>query len=846
MKFKLLGLMLVVACIVSSCSTDESPFSKGNGKINPSLKTDYTISSSSSVNRSEGIDVITPEVNQFSLHLTKTDGSLERTWNLFNEFQPEDEYSAGAYRMDAFYGDENEEGFDKPYYYGSAEFNVYDSQSTPVSIVAELKNTMVSVEYTDAFKNYFADYGVKIHSGGGDYIQFAKDETRAAYVKSGTIAIEVSLTKTNGVSSTFEPAAISNAEPKTHYRIKLDVNGGEVGDAQLQITFDDTTEVEPVIIDLSDAVMNAPAPTIKATGYETSAPVEILEGDGAPHQLKAMVTAMSGLSAVTLTTQSDYLISKGWPAEINLLQATEGQKALLASYGLSVTGLWGNVDKMGIVDFTNVIKNLRVLDGKYTHSFTLQVKDKYSKVCQNPSVLEVNAPAVVLQLGTPENVMLGETSLVADMTYNGTNPSENIKMSTVNSYGVWENCTTTNVAKTGENTYKVTFTVKDASVDTRVRAIYKDNMKVSNEITYKRINPKFTISGSNATAYAKKMILGVDPEDDANLSIIMKYINVYAKSGSGDWKKMSVSTSGNIVQVSGLTPNTDYTFRATITPGANYSNEVAATTEEVGSIPNGDFESIASTISIASVNQGGKWSNNTNWTKRYTTTSINVSEPIGWASVNAKTCSTSASNKNTWFMRPSTFSISGAHSGSVAMNVRNVAWDLNGSEPSQSTNWSENYCTSAPSSIANRSVGKLFLGSYAFNASTGAETYNEGVSFASRPSSLSGYYQYANDGNDASERAVIFITLLNNETIIGKGEVKLGAAGSYTHFTVPVTYTVNAKATSLRIMIVSSDHASYTQSTESANVKTTNYISATQQESIGASLIVDNLTLSYE
>ena len=91
------------------------------------------------------------------------------------------------------------------------------------------------------------------------------------------------------------------------------------------------------------------------------------------------------------------------------------------------------------------------------------------------------------------------------------------------------------------------------------------------------------------------------------------------------------------------------------------------------------------------------------------------------------------------------------------------------------------------------------------------------------------------------------LSLLNGQTVIGSGTANLPAAADYTEFSVPVTYTVtNQKATSLRVMITSSNHASYNQSEESAAIKTSVSNGQYESASRGATLTIDNLTFTYE
>jgi len=349
---------------------------------------------------------------------------------------------------------------------------------------------------------------------------------------------------------------------------------------------------------------------------------------------------------------------------------------------------------------------------------------------------------------------------------------------------------------------------------------------------------------------------------------------VYEASSDGTtWITSEATEDGKIV-IKGLTPATPYTIRSRF--GAVYSeNTSQLTTESTTEVPNGDFEELTETINIT-INQGGRWSIATAiWNDLYQTTlSMNISEPSHWTSINPKTCNVNASNQNSWYMVPSTYNTSlswlshqptakimgigqdaydstadiyknnSAKNGNNAMVVRNVAWDLNGPSISDNkqtgnTDFSNYYCKNTPSSIANRSVGKLFLGSYSYN--NGTETYNEGISFTSRPRYLNGFYKYANDSQDTEEKGVIAIQLLNGETVIASGKQEFVATNEYTEFSVPLNYEqYDLQATSLRIMISSSNH------TGEANIKTTNYVNKDECCSRGAMLTIDNLTFSYE
>lgn len=328
---------------------------------------------------------------------------------------------------------------------------------------------------------------------------------------------------------------------------------------------------------------------------------------------------------------------------------------------------------------------------------------------------------------------------------------------------------------------------------------------------------------------------------------ILRNVKYEASSDGINWVEAVQEADKWIVK--GLTPSSKYKLRSNFFDVYS-SNPVEVTTEAAAPVPNGDFEDLRETINISSIQQGGRFRETYLGKWQTLTSSYNVSEPQEWSSVNAKTCNAKASNLNTWFVVPSTLNNSPSNSGSNAMMLRNVAWDLNGKTPNDYTQtWGslegDIYNHNEPSSISNRSAGKLFLGSYSYV--DGTENYNEGIDFVSRPLTLKGYYKYVQDGNDNSETGMVIVSLLNGNTVIGTASKALTASADYAEFELPIVYSDNSlKATQLRIMITSSNHASYNQSEENSSIKTTNYNGRYESASRGAMLTIDNLTFSYE
>lgn len=866
MKIKNILLYGVTMLLLVSCANEDQQAASGYGAINVQISADYQVVPVTRLTPSPAETPENPDVNEFALKLVSTSGSFTRSWDCLADFDPAEKIPVGSYTMSAYHGDLEDEGFDKPYYLGEADVTVRDRENTPVEIHCTLANVKVTVEYSEAFKNYFADYATTVHATNGDYVKFVKDETRAAYVKPGKITIQTYLKKQNGIESTFEPAAIEDAKPRQHYRIKLDIADNAAGEAQLNISFDETTETQPITIDISDEVMEAPAPSFLPTGFIPGTTLEVKENSyPAEKAVNLSLTAKAGIASCTLTTTSACLQSKGWPREIDLVGMSTENSTQLNRLGLKTKGFGEMGSKMGFIDFSEVFAHLSSTDGNDQHTFTLSAKDIYGKVSETPVTLSVKSIPVTFALQTPEAVYVGSKTATIPVEFDG-EYIDQIKFSYLDASGSKINSNSTVVSNEG-NLYQIKISIEATDKPVSVEASYANGAKTATtSIPVK--TPDFTITAEEYDIWARRAIVKLTATDPQYQEAVEQYAVLYANS-AGQWESVASTPSRGMYIITGLNPDTRYQLRGSCNSGqdnVNYSGNYTLRTEAAAGVPNGDFEEIAQTISVQDMKQGGQYSV---WPVNYQNTcSFTIQEPTGWASVNAKTCNLSAANQMSWFVIPSTYNTTltwnatrnfasstqtpdlyrdlTAQSGSNAMVVRNVAWDENGTTPATSGGaFNTTYYNTNVPNIANRSAGKLFLGSYSYAG--GSETYTEGVGFTSRPSALKGWYKYTNDSSDPAETGVVTVTLLNGQTVIGTGSANLSAAADYTEFSVPVVYSVtNQKATSLRIMITSSNHASYTQSEETATIKTSVSNGQYESASRGATLTIDNLTFTYE
>lgn len=379
--------MSIAACLFTSCSKEDMGDVDRYGSLNVALNVDESLLEvSAEVDKRSGTSV---NVNEFGLILENAEGEVVKTWEKYSELNVGDQFKIGSYRLTASYGDVNVEGFENPCYQGVESFEITEADTENVDVTCTLANSMVSISYSDAFKGYFSDYEISIHSEGGENIVFNKDEMRACYMCPSDIYMSMTLTNQVGTTTTFSPGVIVKAQARHHYKVKLDVNNGNMGTAQLIIGFDDTVTNEDIVIDLSDELMSSPAPEIITYGFTSTQPVSIVKGQALNTPVEVVINARGGLKDVYLTTDAQSVISAGIPAEINMMNATEEQKAIISQLGIDVKGLWHNPETMAKIDFSEMLPKLDFAEGVTQAKFAIVAVDKYSKTSEPVTLVVV-------------------------------------------------------------------------------------------------------------------------------------------------------------------------------------------------------------------------------------------------------------------------------------------------------------------------------------------------------------------------------------------------------------------------------------------------------------------------
>ncbi len=787
-------LMLIPATLLalSSCSQD-SPWdnSCANGGLRISLLADKEVVDAVPQLRSEDL-VEAPIPEQFKISLTRADGTFSKTWETLSKFSPEESFRSGTYTIEASYGNIEDEGFEKPFFYASRNFSLMADRVNEVSLTATLANTLVSLEYTDDFKKFFRTYSASLHSEGHSYIDVASTEERPVYLAPGNITLQLSLEKFNGVAATFQPAEFV-AEARHHYHITLDVNNGANGEGVLKISFDDSIDDSHAVdIDLTDELMTAPAPKVTPIGFTSSTPVDVLSWTPTP--LKFTTMALGGIAKAIFTVNSTHTPAFG--NEVDLISTDDNTRSLLSSAGIKTLGFERNPDKIGSVEVSDFVADMPVGE----HELSMVVKDPLTRV-NEPVILK----AVVhpLEMSIEEASMLRNSSTRATLSLatNGLNLDKNLRIEVLDDFGAARECVIEGIgspktlrrrAADASGVFPISrrdinISFPSVSRDAPVNIYYAGHKVASGTIL---MTADFTIE---ADAYARRVALRVSP----NVRDRMGEIKVFC--GDTELSVMSSDADSGVLIAGPLEPESDYTVQARIGSGddALYSNYRVITTESMNAVPNGSFSASETTININPINAGGKYKYGA--TTMQNKSSILVNEPVGWASLNQLTCYTGSSEMNTWFVVPSTL-----QQGSE-VTLRNVAYDHAGTLPSLDNHGLSvraKYSRNAPGSWSGYSAGELFLGTYSFN---GTASRKDGISFTSRPTSLTFNYTYSPVNGETGEA---YVALLDaSGLVIGSYTFKVEATSSSQSARLPLNYAFGSKAKTLMIRFRSSTAA---------------------------------------
>lgn len=785
MKNNSKGLLLAAVAVsfgLASCS-DESPWrgSDTEGGINLEFSSDARVMRQTRAD--DSVSPFVPAADQFSVSLTKSDGTFTKTWTGVESFNRESAFAIGDYTVAAFYGDAESEGFDHPFYKGSTDVHVSPGAVTDARIVATLANSMVSVRYTDKFCENFSDYSSSVQTEGHDWVVFAKTETRPAYIASSDVKVKVRLTNDAGKTVEVVPAQFT-AQPRHHYVVTLDVEE-TAGGLALDVVFDDDVVAETVEISLTDELFSAPAPTVTAKGFDASAPVEMFEFAEQTAKPEFHCFAFGGLRQATLNVVSSNGYSPAFGRRVELVGADDLTQQQLASAGVDCAGFFRNVDKMGVVNLKGFIESLPT----GTYEISLEIEDQATRVSE-PVKMDLTVKPVTFSLEAPMKAEFLGSELSVDVVTNCADirnkmtfklPDGNNRMVPAEIKSVSQVDGTR-----AEGSVRLRYVL---AMSSRAQALIDVEGHLRDRVANVQVSmaePEYTITPD---AYARKVVLRINAADEQTAKFLRDNLVYY----NGDTQIPSSNIAhgaDGLITISSLNPSIQYLqIKAKV---AAFEKAVPEfTTEADADVPNGTFSASTQTININPINTGGQYTGVTlTWKKYNLITSIVRSTPDSWANVNERTCYTGSSNKNTWYLVPSTWEENGQ------TVVRSVGYSHNGKDLGYTNKTSVYYCQNAPADAdLQKAAGELFLGSYSFN---GSESRTDGMAWTSRPATLSFDYSYTPYNNERGEAYVRIFDASGK--VIAQQTLYLAASSSMTTKTVALTgYPFGVKAAKIEL-----------------------------------------------
>lgn len=831
-----------------SCSSEEGFRTDGpDGKIVLTLSSDARVIMNT---RADDTKVsVVPEPSQFGISFEKQDGSFSKNWVNVDAFNREGLFPIGTYTLSATYGDMEQEGFELPCFSASQSVTVEAGTESHVQLTATLSNAMVSVRYSDDFKSRFAAYSSALKAeSSSDWVVFAQNEDRPAYMKPGKLDLRITLT--NGQGDKVEVAPYSfTAAPRHHYIVTLgvnDQNGTE--NARLDVQITEEVESDFVDIALGDELFTAPAPALKVYDFPADMFYNEFESFEVPGDPRIDVLAYGGLRKVNINVVSSTALAFG--NSVQLVGADPIVQNQVASTGLEVQGFYRNPDKAGVIKFKDFLAKLP----EGTYKFTVDVEDARTLVCENPVEFNVTIKQVNIKLSVASHPEYMGKEMTVAVTTNQPNVKDNIRFEVTNDKGAWVEAkildTPSSMRTRADGEYVYNYRLSIPAVehyDIKVRAFYGVDTAPKAEIKDEDvIFPEYSVE---VDAFANKVLFKVSAADPAKFDIVKKNFKVAL---NGSEKDLAVyNDAEGIFEYSGLQAATAYDgFESFLSYMDNPKQPISAfTTENVEVIPNSEFDLASQTINFTKIQVGGKFrAGAIDYTNQ---SSIVRSTPDGWANINQLTCWENTSNKNTWFMVPSTYSDNGK------VIIQTVGYNHKGTTPSKTGDfWNgDYYCKNTPSqSDLVKVSGELFLGEYSYN---GSENRKDGINWTTRPEAMTFTYNYESYNGESGEAYISVIDA--SGAVISAGNLVLANGNGQTGRIVLSNYKFGKKAVKLVVGFKSTK----TGTSPAVNIPTgsalsegkytlpaTPYIHTVNANeyhavAVGSKLTIDNVRLEY-
>ncbi len=826
---------LLIGLTAISCSSDDSTGNTGIGTLTLSVACEPSLLLPSGEPSGE-ICSVQPETTDISITMSDINGTYKHTWESFDRFPQQESYYAGAYTLSLSAGNPADEGFDRPAYAGKGETTVTVGERTDASVTLTPASAFLTVNFDESFTLAYPSAHAIAHSEGGEYHTFDQSEKRMLCLLPSPTELFISLGGGEEPATSFRIFDLGTTVAATLYNV--DISADTSGEYPVvKVTAAGRTESYTLTPDFLS--LTPPCVTLSISDTRFTLP----EGDSPDSPVTATVSSDgSNIDHIYLSTRSESLALHGVPAEADLLNLSPRHKEILDSLQLSITTTADGVE----IDFTSFLGNLVYLTPENAESaFSLMAIDSRGLVSSPTTISVVTTPVEIEVMESTPAVMCEDRSKVV-VKCDAPGFEHHVDIEVEQAVGRWVR-TNFDITHIGENLYELSFDIPEGSAPAGARVLYCEEVRSTFSIP--RILPDYTVS---IDGFAKTAALRISSADPQLTTKITERVNVYINGTPMPvYQRMP---SKGVVTVIGLSPSTSYTLKTTLMDGVEqplFTPETRFSTEGTPQLTNGDFEERKKGPQASEMPSGGVYAQTSvDIFNCQHHTSFSCEVPKNWATTNEKTFNLSSSNINTWYLQPSAHLVrDDASGGTFSVLLTSVAFDPSGEDIPPYAQTGKPYLDYSPivPEIKYRAAGKLFLGEYSYNPASGVEIYKEGLSWSSRPYSLSGAYKFLPCAADRNDAGLVTVEVLGNvdgkEVTIASERLTLPYAASFTAFNVPISYEMfGVKATRIKVMFASSAH---TGTIEEETLLVGTVSDPVTASSTGGRLWIDDIRLAY-
>lgn len=234
-------LVMVGVGFLAACSDYESA-GRPSGYLRVALKADTTLVMSQARSTYSGL---TPYQNvaDYKVNILQADTVVMR-FSRYDEMPEKVELEPGRYTLKVSKGTDKAGGFNAPYFAGEQDFTVVQGEDTSVSVQAELKNGLVTLNLTDDFCQTYPSYLFSLKTDEMTApLVYDEYEYRAMYFRcaaTGTkVTIGMQLTDVYGKKNEYTSSVTVRPKQWTQATVKTDGKG--LHGISLEVKLDETT-----------------------------------------------------------------------------------------------------------------------------------------------------------------------------------------------------------------------------------------------------------------------------------------------------------------------------------------------------------------------------------------------------------------------------------------------------------------------------------------------------------------------------------------------------------------------------------------------------------------------------